>query len=216
MQAMGYKRRYDSDDEAERDMGYDLLGFQREAAWPVVVLFETGETCRKPNPNRVEACQAMPNQNHVKCQESGKSCWIQIQDFSQTSEVERRCDDRGTRGWPRDVLIVGWGAKPKMPVWWKGGNPIEVVTSSKTPAIFHNLADLMRMKVEELKPLGQIKSQPTLIVPQTVQMLWTCNALSPKEQHNCGLRSCIQGTACNSVIVKSKCSQWRSMTCFWV
>ena len=32
MQAMGYKRRYDSDDEAERDMGYDLLGFQREAA----------------------------------------------------------------------------------------------------------------------------------------------------------------------------------------
>ena len=76
MQAMGYKRRYDSDDEAERDMGYDLLGFQREAAWPVVVLFETGETCRKPNPNRVEACQAMPNQNHVKCQESHRSSFV--------------------------------------------------------------------------------------------------------------------------------------------
>ena len=25
------KRSYDSDDEAEREMGYDLLGFQREA-----------------------------------------------------------------------------------------------------------------------------------------------------------------------------------------
>ena len=71
--------------------------------------------------------------------------------------MERVCDDRGTRGWPKDVLIVGWAAKPKPPDWWKGSNPIEAVTSGNTPAIFHNLADLMRMQVEELKPLDQKK-----------------------------------------------------------
>ena len=79
---------------------------------------------------------------------------IQIQDVLQTSKVERRRSDPAGE-WPKEVLLVGWGARPRFPDWWKKGNPVEAVTCSTAPATFHNLADLMRMRVEEMKPLGQ-------------------------------------------------------------
>ena len=79
---------------------------------------------------------------------------------------------RGARalGWPLVVMIVGWAAEPRLPKWasWNEPNPIESLASGPEPAMFHNLAHLLSMNVEQRKHLDSncflmLMSKPSLL-----------------------------------------------------